>query len=484
MVKPERSWDRFETNQSIRNAQEQIKKDEFQNPIQQQQQPAQELTKEQDKSWGQYPTPSTYEKEPENDESIFSDLTRNLSSYAARLGERFLGRYGDTQKALKEIAQKIPLSTGILGKALHDLMGEEKWEQFVNPKKGAQPLSIPTSEELQNVTEGLTGEYTKPKNKKEAAIQEFFGDVGSTISLKPISLKNISVNNLGIPAASNAVKQTVSHLGFGEDKATYSKLGAWTALSLMANVNARGFAANLMNIGRKGYGQGVNVDLNRYQKNLNNSMRNILQNDPRSELARAQFSGIQQDIQNGQTSIQDLMNRYDSINAAKRSRGMFELNRADRNFAKKSIDQVLNVVRDEINAIGQVNPKALQSWNNGRQAFAVIHQSERMTNWVADTLKGPYGKLATTPVASLFGVSAYGASKVPIVGLTAGTAIPAGYKVSQVAYRIYSDPNLSKYYWDAIRDASMQNGPAFIKNFEKLNRTYEKKEKSVKKSNK
>src|SRR6185437_11315100 len=142
MVKPERSWDRFETNQSIRNAQEQIKKDEFQNPIQQQQQPAQELTKEQDKSWGQYPTPSTYEKEPENDESIFSDLTRNLRSYAARLGERFLGRYGDTQKALKEIAQKIPLSTGILGKALHDLMGEEKWEQFVNPKKGAQPLSI------------------------------------------------------------------------------------------------------------------------------------------------------------------------------------------------------------------------------------------------------------------------------------------------------------------------------------------------------
>ena len=288
MVGPERSWDRFQSNQNIRNAQEQVKKDEFKKPTQTQKPPMEQLSqnnipekisvkeekKQESKSWGEFLTPSSYEKEPENDESLFSEITRNVVSNAARLGERFLGRYGDIQKSLKETVQKNPLTSGILGKALHDLMGEEKWEQLVNPKKGAKPLNFPTSEELQKTTEGLTGEYTKPKNKKEQALQEFSGDVGSTITGKAASFKNIAMNNLGIPAASNAVKQTISHLGFGEDKATYSKLGAWTALSLLGNVNARGFASNLMNQGRKGYGQGINAEIPRYQKNLNNSSCN------------------------------------------------------------------------------------------------------------------------------------------------------------------------------------------------------------------
>jgi len=364
------------------------------------------------------------------------------------------------------------MTGGIIGWALSELLGKDKWETLVKGKPGNQQI-LPTSEQLKETSERFTSGYTKPRTKGEEKFQGFTEDVGALISGRTIqnpTPRNIGLNNILIPAAANATKEIVEDLGLGKDKANLAKMAVWLPLSLASNVNASQYAASLMNQGRNGFNQNVVANVPRYQNKMNQVSRNMLQGDPRSALAQQQLSGISNDISNGQISMRDLMNRYDSINAAKRSRDLFSLSPGDKKSAIRNINQVRDAVREEIRNLGQINPQALKDWENGVQAFSTIHRSNAITNWVESIAKGPYAKILTAPAAGLFGLTGYGGLKAPFISGSATAALPQAYKTGQTLYRMWNDPNLSKYYWGAISAAQKENIPAFINNYEKLNR--------------
>lgn len=452
------SWESFQQNQPSESAQMQSQG--------QQNQPQES----QDFSWGAFQSPSTYQGEPDptSEESTLGYFGRVLFSNVARAGERYLGRYGDVEKGVKTLLSKAPASMGLMGKALQSMMGQEGWDTFV----GIQNQILPTSEDVKKMTTAATGDYTKPKTKNERRAQEFSADVGSMGGARGATLPRTMILNLGIPAAGQAAKETVKELGFGEDAGNWSKLAAQIGLTLLEGVNAPAYAAQLMNEGRNGFGPNVTANVPRYEHEINQVARRMYQADPRSALAQQQIAGIRNDIQNGQTSMRDLMNRYDALNAAKRDRGLFELGRTDRRAAIRNINEVRDTVRREIEHLGTVNPQALQSWQNGVQAFSVIHQSNAITNNINRWLAGPIGK---GTVSTLFGASAYGAIKAPAVAGTLGAAGALGYKASQVAMRVWRDPNLANYYWQAMRAAAQNNGAMFLANYNNLNRAYEKK---------
>ncbi len=253
-----------------------------------------------------------------------------------------------------------------------------------------------------------------------------------------------------------------------------AKMAVWIPLSLASNVNANQFAANLMNQGRNGFNPNLTANVPRYQNRINQVSRNMLQADPGSALAQQQLSGINNDIANGQTSIRDLMTRYDAINRAKRSRDLFALNAGDRRAAIRNINEVRDAVREEIQHLGQANPNALRSWENGVQAFSTIHRSNALTNWIEGIAKGPYAKLLQGPAAALFGVGTYGGYKAPIIAGPVSIGVPAAYQTGKTIYRMWNDPNLSNYYWNAISAAQKENIPVFINNYNKLNKELEK----------
>lgn len=436
--------------------------------------------------WGNFQSPETYQGpiDPTEEESTFGYLARNIASNASRLGEQVLGRRGNLEKMGKDILTNFPQSGGILGYALSELMGPERWERMVRGPKGQEQL-LPTSEQLKELSSKATGGYTEPKTSGEKKLQELTEDIGSTLSRRgPITPRNVLVNNLGIPAASNIVKNVVEDLGFGSDKATYSKLGTWLALSLAGNVNAPQYASQLMNEGRNGIPVTLPINVQRLQQRLQNVANSpyLLHADPRSALARQEIAAIQNDLANGQTTVRSLMTTYDGVNAAKRSRGLFELNRDDQNFARHSIDLVRDAVREEIMQSGANFPNALNSWQNGIQAWSVIHRSRALTNWVESLAKGPYSKMITGPAAALFGVASYGGIKAPLIAGSASVATPIAYKSMQTAYRVWQDPNLANYYWRAIGAAQQENIPAFINNYNKLNKSLKESEPSQKKA--
>jgi hypothetical protein len=479
MVNP--SWDQFSGPGEEEPEEEQELIQEVPGDIKDAEEPVQDKPE-----WGDFDSTETYQGEidPTAEENTVGYLIRNISTYASRLGEQFLGFRGNTEKLGKDILSNMPEAGGILGHALHELIGQERWERMVRGKPGQEQM-LPTSEDIKDISQKITGGYTKPKTSGEEKVGKVIEDIGSTIAgSRRFDPRSVMVNNLGIPAASNVVQNVVEDLGFGKDKATYSKMGAWMALSLLGNVNAPQYASSLMNQGRNGVPNQLPFNVPRMQQRLQNVANDphLLHADPRSALAREEIASIQRDLANGQTSVRSLMTSYDGVNAAKRSKGLFEFNRDDQIFARASIDRVRHAVRDEIMESAQQFPDALNSWRNGIQAWAVIHQSRSITNWIDGLARGPYNKVLAGPAAGLFGVTSYAGWKAPLIAGPAALAVPAGYKVAQTAYRTWQNPNLSNYYWNAISAAQEENVPAFINNYNKLNKGLEKSDSAKKKA--
>lgn len=477
------SWDQFSEPGQEESEQEPFAKKEMLQEIpgglKDEEEPSQEKPQ-----WGNFDSPETYQGpiDPTAEESTFGYFVRNIAANASRLGEQVLGRYGNIEKMGKDILANMPSAGGLLGTALAELMGPERWERMVRGKEGQEQI-LPTSEQLKEFSKEATGGYTEAKTPGEKKFQGVVEDVGSTIgSRRPITARNVAINNLGIPAASNVVSELVDGLGFGKDKATTAKLGTWIALSLAGNVNAPKYASDLMNQGRNGVPNQLPINVPRMQTRVQNVLNSphLLHADPRTALARQEANAILNDLANGQTTVRSMMTTYDGINAAKRNRGMFELTKSDQNFARRAIDEVRNVVRDEIMESGAQFPQALKSWRNGIQAWATIHQSRSITNWVDDLARGPYAKMMSGPATGLFGVTTYGGIKAPMVAGPLAIGVPAAYKVGQTAYRVWQDPNLAHYYWNSIGAAAREDVPAFINNYNKLNKALEKSD-SVKK---
>jgi len=486
MVNPNFDWNQFEGTESQEQEEQtpelmqQFQSDvsSTENEIEHPEQPSFE--------WGDYQDPETYQGEPDptEEEGTFEYLVRNITQNSSRLGEQYFGRHGNLEKFGKDILSNFPESGGLLGYGLQKLMGQERWERMVRGKPGQQQI-LPTSEQLKELSEKVTAGYTKPKTKGEEHFQKYIEDIGSTLDpRRQFNLRNIAVNNLGIPIAANVVGDVIENLGFGKSKGIIGKLGTWLGLSLLGNVNAPEYASDLMNQGRTGIPQNINFNTPRILNRLDQVESNLLSADPRTALAREQIANIRRDISNGQRSVRSLMTTYDGTNAAKRSRNLFDYNTNDRNFARGSIDRVLHAVRDEVLDAGSNYPQALESWRNGIQAWAVIHQSRAITNTVDRWAKGPYAKVISGPAAALFGVGTYAGVKTPLASIPLATAVPIAYKAGQTAYRSWEDPRLAQYYWNAISDAQAENAPAFIKNYIELNKGLEKSSGTSKKNKK
>jgi hypothetical protein len=439
------------------------------------------------KSWGEFQSPHTYQGpvDPTAEEDTLGYIARNLLSFQSRGAEQVLGKPGNIEKFGKDVLSNFPSMGGALGYGISQLIGPERWEMLVKGPPGQQQ-QLPTSQNIRQVTKNATKGYTEPKTPNEAKVNEFIEDVASTLTgrqpkvLGRTPKQTALINNLGIPAAANAVKQVVSGLGFGEDMATISKLGIWTALSLVGNINASNYASDLLNKGREGVPDNLQISVPRIIKRLSSVGSKLLRSDPRNDIARQRIAKVEEDLANGQTSVRDMMDAYHGVNASKRSKGMFEIGqRPDVEFARSAVDKVKNAINDEILEAAASHPEALENWRNGIQSWAVIQQSKRLTNWIQDKIRAPGGKTITGVALPLFGLTGAGAAvKAPLVAGSIGAATVPLYKAGQVAFRVYQDPRLSHYYWNALSAAAKQDFPMFLNNYNKLNKGLEKDLKS------
>lgn len=425
--------------------------------------------------WGNFQSPETFQGDidEESEEGTFDFIKRVALDNTMRFIEKFGGALGDTEKFAKDTLSNIPSKGGYIADAISALIGKDRWERLVRGRPGSEQI-FPTSVQIKEQHERIAQRSTQPKSKEEKAFQELVEDIGSVSGGTAMFGGAPSIQNLlTIPSAANAIKEVVEWAGLGEDVAKKAKAAVWLPLTLSGNVNGPQYASRLMNEGRKGIPKTVQINVPRFNQSLDAVERTLLTADPRTAIARQSIYDLRRDLASGQTNSQSLLTMYDAINATKRQSGMFAFNRNDRNFAKNAVDQVRNAVRNEIRNIASPYPQALKSWENGVQAWAVIHRSNAIRDYVEGLARGPYGKLLIGPAAGLFGIGSIGAVKAPMVTGAVSSTIPSLYKGGQVLYRATQDPRLAKYYWGAISAASAENTPVFISNYEKLNKELE-----------
>lgn len=425
------------------------------------------------------------EQEFLRDESMAGYALRNAAGMASSAASGALGVPGEIVGAVRGVFDWLmdPIFEGFVGK--------EKMNDLREVRD--QGLKLPTSSDIKGAVDTATGGYTAPKTKSEGRAQTLASDLGSVAASPGRALvgkalgKAAGKTMLGRAAAKSAsvafaptvgnAAQIISEeiLGFSPEKSELVKAAVWMGADMAKLVSGKTHAASLCSDGRKGFTKFDRANPSRYMKGLDEATKGMLLNDPRSSHAMSQINGIRNDYKLGNLTVNDLMTRYDAINAAKRDAGMFTLGQSDRKFATMQLDKVLDVVRKEIHEAGKSNPNALESWQKGMQAFAVIHQGEAAARFAERAISGHAGRI-NQGVAGLFlGGLGKAAHAHPAGAAVSAVALPAVYKTAQILHRVATNESLRKYYWESMKALVAQDSPSFLKNFNKLQEGYEKK---------
>ena len=171
MVNP--SWGQFQKPNQNQNIESSNEENEFQQELPGEIQD--DLEPEGEKpDWGNFESPSTFQGEPDPtaEEDLLGYTLRNISANASRLGEQHFGKYGNYEKMGKDILSNNPLmGGGVVGWALSEIMGPERWERMVKGEQGQQQI-LPTSEQLKNISHKLTG-----TQNQELKVKKNFKDI-------------------------------------------------------------------------------------------------------------------------------------------------------------------------------------------------------------------------------------------------------------------------------------------------------------------
>lgn len=425
----------------------------------------------------------------ENHREAEGDFDSEIERHLARMTFTGLSALGSLPGEVREFAKSIHgqgiNELNLLGKkiGLPELKEPEfggmsqavkdKWDPVLNA------LDIfPTYEQIKKYGEEKSAGYLSPKDESEKAFDETIRDV---VNINfPMTRGANPLIKTGIAIGANLAKQGSLLLGMDEDKADLLKMGTWTIGSLAGNMNARQFGIDQTRIGRQGIGNNA-FNPHALEQDLDILQRGLLRGDPRSDPALKAIRDIRHQMRQGQTNVQDLIERYDALNAMKREKGMFEFGRVDRRVAERRLTRVQHAIRDQIEQ-HSADPHAFQQWRNGLEALAVVSQTENMTRWVDNLLsKGKYKDLANKAVYGLFTGGAGAAGTATALGfgskLLIGAPLAAGlagaYKGIQVLQRVVQSPVLANYYRNAMQAIVRQDAPAFISNYNKLNKSYE-----------
>lgn len=419
------------------------------------------------------------QKQELRDEGTLEWAARNVAGNIASSGSAVAGTPGDYQ----EVASALVDAN--IGPYIKDIFGETAYNALTTLADWAMPVKFPTSKGIKEKIDTATGGYTAPKTKNEERLQNLTGDISSTATSTLGYGKSVisTGRKLGTAAlsaiAGNAGKVAAEELGASEGKAEVAKMMIGMSVSLAGLLSPRNYANSLMNIGRQGFGPYNAANPHRLYAHVRNYQRRLIGTDPATSFAHATSSDILKDIRGGKTSMQSLMSMYDGINRKMRDAGMFQMGKADRKVAKHHLTGVKNILKNEINKVGQSNPPALKAWNDGLKASAIVHETQWAGNLANEWIQtAKLAKVAPYGMASLFTGGVMGAAAklgVPQVGAALSPAITAGIKTTQVLSRIYKSPELAKYYFSALGELTARNQVEFSKNYDNLIREYNKK---------
>lgn len=338
---------------------------------------------------------------------------------------------------------------------------------------GFEP-NLPGSKKFQELSENITGGYTKPKDEFEEAVGETFQDIA--LMALPGARNYSFARNLGIPIIGNLTKQGLKYSDSDEKTQAYAKMGTMIALDLISQRKggSKAYVSSLFKKSEEAIPKGVSIQATGLEKSLTNLEKELMKGGsrPTSKKALEKLSEIKGEIKNGKIDAKNLAAYRPSINEAVEELGGFQLEvpRKLKPQAIRNLHQVKNEVINTLEQYGEkFNPEFLKYSRSANEAHAAIQKSNLIANFIKDKI--PYSPQSKA-VQALFdyapAVAAVGISKLsPQVG-AATAAGYAGYQGLKVLHRVINSPTLRKYYLNTLKSAAQENVAKTVTNLKAL----------------
>lgn len=398
------------------------------------------------------PKPSEEKELPfEGENDLERDIERQVARGTSRIIETGLGAPGDIEQFARY------LWSAISGKESENL--------------------LPTSKDIQGKLEKYGQGYLSAQNEGEKQSDDFVKEVAS-FSL-PGSGASIT-RNLGIPIATNLLKEGIKLHGGSDKKAEYSKLGTMFLLDILSNRSgvgmggAKKYAGNLFNESEKLIPKGVSLNANKLQSGLN-KLKSDLQKGgtaPSTSQAITKVDEILGKInKNGKIPVDELVATRKRINEIIESGGGFEFHVKDK-IRQKAINNLNDVKKHVIEGLddyGKVNPKFGELNRAANEAYGAYSASNVVTNF----LKKNFGdKIQSGTLKTILGLGGAGgvaaaAKYFPLTSGVAAASLPI-YQGIKIAQRVWNSPVLKKYYGDILKHSLKGSVPATANSIKKL----------------
>lgn len=410
--------------------------------------------------------PSKPEFSEEEEPDLDKEIERNIAQQTSRGLERLIGMPGDLANLFQQFTglgmKDIPLSEEESKEA-----GVETGEAFKR-----EPIkTLPTSHDLRQFSEKITGGYTKPKTEFEEKAGEFVGDVAGRSF--PFGLSNNFVR-LAVPAIGHLTKYALEKGGAKEENSRKSKMLMEIMLDLSTG-NGRQFANNILRDARQA-GRGLSINSSPIQHeltNLRNTWRTSLRGRSINNAAVGIANDLERAITNGRLNANSLLDARIRINDARAGLGHFTALPTQRNVSSVGLNELDNIVNQSIDRIGRVNPNFHQLYRSGNDALSAIHRSNVIENFISKHTHPFTSKAAqilfsggATGSAVAHGAGHLASSVAQTAGLA--TAAYPIYQAGKVIYRMMRSPELLRHYIQTINSAAKNQIGPYKKHLEKL----------------
>lgn len=330
-------------------------------------------------------------------------------------------------------------------------------------------VGAPGSKKLKEVSENLTGGYTKPKNEFEERVGETMQDMA--LFALPGAKHYSIARNLGIPIVANLAKEGIKYSGAGEGKQAAGKIGTMVLLDLLSQRRALGtakeYASSLFKQADEAIPKGLSVKASNLEKSLNSLESSLKAGGERPSTGDAltKISEIKKEIRDGKVDLKGLVAYRPSINELIDKYKGFDI--AVNPALRQKIIHNLNQVKGEVIKAAEeygskYNPEYLKLSQSANEAYAAVGQSNKISNFIQ---KHTSSKLQSTGAKALLGGAIAGGT-----GALAATVGGAGAALTGLGYKIFKtilrsrSPTLRNHYFSILEAAAKGNAAQVIKN--------------------
>lgn len=401
-------------------------------------------------------------------ETALETGVRGIARTASRVSETIAGLPGDFVGFARFLGDYLPKTPEIF-----------KREPNFFEKAGRKALeSLPTSSDLQQLSEETTGGYTKAQSAIEenldaiATLSTALTNPSRALTGLPRFLRHLGGNILKASTAKGS-RKAAELLGAGEKGQEAAELGS---LFLTGTINpnvAEKYIGNLYSQARRNLPQGQIINSGKFLRNLD-TLETSLQtgiNTPTKTQVLNSLKDFRNKAAGGGMLAEDLVQGFHDINEIMTSKKLYdELSTTERRLLKNRFDQLKDSVREEVSDYGKYNQAFYKPWLAANEGYGAIANSKRLSNWLQSKIGKIPNHLAGSVAIDLFTQSPYAT-----VGVLAGYG---GVKAIEMASRVLRSETLRKAYGNAIQAGLNENLPVFIRELSILDRQLKKDQQS------